>query len=462
MAARAALDPRACLARVTACLAWAGLAACGDAEVLNPVPLTLMDGGGATCPELSDTNPWQDRLGNNTLANRGALLGCAHVGTLTRAGVSYDTSYPLIVGEAKNGAELFVLQYVSEGRPGQARAVTALAYLPTGDATDIATVAAGHGMFGLGSACGPSHIPSMIEPLALPLVGRGHAVLAPDYAGIGVDNGRTSFLIGASEAAATLDGVRALRQLTDHRFDIHRLGKDFFAAGWSQGGHAALFTHQLFDPASGLRFLGSIAFAPGLGSARAFAENFHDAGRPVGIRETLAAAFPYSYMLYAGGPEAGTWLTPEAANVLPEILDDDCLPSLLASVPAKLPTVGHIYQPSFIGAAAGCNFKVGCPAFEPWASALIGNEPGAFTSAAPSLILQGLADFYASPDTVACTVARLQKHGTPVEACAYAGIDHVGIVTIAAPDMLRWIEARRAGENPQICAESLAVACVSQ
>lgn len=413
-------------------------------------------------PELAGSEPWQDQLGARTLADRGALLRVVHAATVSQAELSRSPFSIPSLGPPTNGYELFVLQYVSEGRPGVATAVSALAYLPTGGARGVPLVAIEHGGSGVGPTCGPSHVPLLTDPLAIPLVARGYAVLAPDYAGMGVDNGMTSFLVGAAEAAATLDGVRALRRFHDPRFDAAQLGTDFFVAGHSQGGHAALFTHQLFDPSIGVRLLGSVAIAPGLGSAKQWAKNFSDPARPLGGLETAAAASLYAHALYAGRPDPSTWLSAGAQARLPALLHDVCLPQLPVFCWAAFPTLGDLYQPSFLAAAAACNFDGACPGFEPWASALVANEPGRFTSAVPSLILQGLADTVVEAASTGCIVARMTERRTPVQACAYLGADHVSVLEHAVPDMVRWIIARRAGQTPDRCIARLAATCDSR
>lgn len=411
------------------------------------------------CPELLGADPWKDLLGRHSLADRGVILGCTHAATFTQAEVSTSPFFPSSVGPATNGYELFVVQYVAEGRQGVARAMTALLYLPSGGATNLPIVAVEHSTSGIGPSCGASHLPFLSDPLAVPLVGRGYAVVAPDYAGMGVDNGMTSYLVGTEEAAATLDAVRALEKFHDSRFDAAQLGKDFFVAGHSQGGHAALFTHQHFDPSIGVRLLGSIAMAPGLGSAREWATFFQDPSRPIGGMETFAAMSLYSRMLHAGTPEPSTWLSPLAQTILPTLFHDQCLPSLVYSMPANFPMLGDLYQAPFLAGAAGCTFNTACPEFEPWASELIASEPGRFASAVPSLVLQGLSDVIVPPSTVACIVDRMTARGTPVQACGYPGADHLSIVTNAVPDMIRWIDARRAGGTPDVCPAPLGVAC---
>ncbi len=448
------------LARLGAWLSCLGLGSSGCVCVDAPTPQqALSDASTAPYPEVSVADPWKDQHGPHTLEDRGLLLGCSHATTFTKTDISHNPLFQPALGPATNGYELFVMQYVSEARPGVARAVTALLYLPSGGPTNVPIVAVDHSTSGLGPSCGPSHAPSVTDALAVALVGRGYAVIAPDYAGMGVDNGMTSYLVGAAEAAATLDAIRALRTFHDPRFDAAQLGTDFFVAGYSQGGHAALFTHQLFDPSIGVRLLGSIALAPGLSSAREWSVFFKGHSRPVGGIETFALMSLYARMLYTGSPEPGAWLSPSAQALLPTLFHDQCLSSLVYSVPANYPTLGDLYQPSFLAAADGCTFDGKCPNFEPWASGLLADEPGAFTSNVPSLVLQGLSDVIVPPSTVACIVDRMKAHGTPVQACGYVGDDHSSIVGSAVPAMIRWIDARRTGGTPDVCSAPLDVAC---
>lgn len=412
-------------------------------------------------PELATADPWRDRLGARTIADRGALLGAVHAASFTKADATRSAFFAPELGPATNGYHLFVMQYVSEGRPGVARAATALLYLPSGAVTKAPIVAVEHGGSGAGPTCGPTHVTFLTDPLAVPLVARGYAVIAPDYPGMGVDNGMTSFLVGAAEAASTLDGVRALRQFHDPRFDAAQLGTELFVAGHSQGGHAALFTHQLFDPSIGVRLLGSIAIAPGLGSAREWATRFTGPARPMGGLEALALVSLHSHMLWAGGPPPEAWLLPNAAAKLPGLFHDFCQPQLPAAVAASFPTLGDVYQPSFLAAAAGCKFEGGCPGFEPWATAFIAERPGKFTSEVPSFVLQGLADTVVSPASTACIVDRMKARGTPVQACGYAGADHFNVLSSAVPDTVRWIEARRKGATPAACAAPLDAKCAA-
>ncbi len=56
-------------------------------------------------------------------------------------------------------------------------------------------------------------------------------------------------------------------------------------------------------------------------------------------------------------------------RLLPAILHDECVPNLLITVPAAFSTVGDLYTPGFLAAAAACSIGGPCPDFEPWAAA---------------------------------------------------------------------------------------------
>jgi len=94
------------------------------------------------------------------------------------------------------------------------------------------------------------------DAVARRLLRAGVAVARPDYEGLGVP-GPHPYLMGESLATATVDLVRAAR-----RFD-HRIGRDWVAAGHSEGAVAALFTGRAgLRLPSYVRLRGVVAFTP--------------------------------------------------------------------------------------------------------------------------------------------------------------------------------------------------------
>jgi pimeloyl-ACP methyl ester carboxylesterase len=316
-----------------------------------------------------------------------------------------------------------------------------------------------HPTSGLGPSCGPTHNTTVTDNVAVPLVGRGYAVVATDYAGMGVDNGMTSYLIGDIEAAGALDAVRALLVFREARFDASQLGTDFFVLGHSQGGHAALFAHADFDSSLGVNLLGSVSFAPGLGDARLFRDEFDSASSPDSTLATFTSMALYTQMTATGGPDASAWLTPSAAMQLPGWFRDQCDPELLTTIEDRFAQQGDLYQPAFMLAAAGCPFTAPCASFEPWSSELIAQQPGAFASTAPALLMQGGSDAVVLPESTACIAQRLAAGGTPVQACEYAADTHTTIVGSSMPDAFRWMAARRLGTTPDVCPAALTATC---
>src|SRR6266508_3017047 len=89
------------------------------------------------------------------------------------------------------------------------------------------------------------------------IVMAGSVVIATDYS-FAEKNGPHPYLIGEGEARATLDSVRAVRQMPELTLD-----KRMVVWGYSQGGHAALWT-GIVGPryAPDLEILGVAAIAP--------------------------------------------------------------------------------------------------------------------------------------------------------------------------------------------------------
>ena len=116
-----------------------------------------------------------------------------------------------------------------------------------------------HATTGLLQKCMPSLLsaPTKGVPERDRVVMAGWVVVATDYS-FAEKGGPHPYLIGEGEALATLDSVRAARQMSELTLD-----KRMVVWGYSQGGHAALWT-GIVGPryAPDLEILGVVAIAP--------------------------------------------------------------------------------------------------------------------------------------------------------------------------------------------------------
>lgn len=131
----------------------------------------------------------------------------------------------------------------ADGSPAVASAVVALPTTGTADAENSTVLAWQHGTTGVSQLCAPSMATNALTELAIPgiaqAISRDWVVVATDYPGQGTD-GRYPYLIGEGEGRATLDAVRAARQLEG----VSDAG-DTMLWGHSQGGHATLFADNI-------------------------------------------------------------------------------------------------------------------------------------------------------------------------------------------------------------------------
>src|SRR5207302_7811780 len=120
-----------------------------------------------------------------------------------------------------------------------------------------------HATTGLLQKCMPSlwSAPTAVIPWRDRIVMVGWVVVATDYS-FAEKGGPHPYLIGEGEARAALDSVRAARQMSELTLD-----KRMVVSGYSQGGHAALWT-GIVGPryAPDLEILGVAAIAPAANS----------------------------------------------------------------------------------------------------------------------------------------------------------------------------------------------------
>lgn len=157
-------------------------------------------------------------------------------------------------------AAAFAVVYQGVGYDGAGRAVSGSVFLPAGEAPDGGWPVVGyaHGTTGLSDRCGPSR--AGLARLEREHVSRwlaaGYAVAATDYEGLATP-GPHPYFNGEAVADDVVDAVRAARGLD------RRVGPAWLAVGFSQGGHAALFTGMVAGRyAPELDFRGTAALAP--------------------------------------------------------------------------------------------------------------------------------------------------------------------------------------------------------
>jgi dienelactone hydrolase/Ca2+-binding EF-hand superfamily protein len=169
--------------------------------------------------------------------------------------------------------------YQGVGHDGRGRLVTGSVFIPDGTppADGWPVVSYAHGTTGLSDRTAPSRTGLLrLERAHIAAwLASGYAVTATDYEGLATP-GPHPYLNGEAVADDVIDIVRAARRLD------HPLDRRWLVAGFSQGGHAALFTALIAtDYAPELDFLGTVALAPPVHLVRVIATRTSDASATV-------------------------------------------------------------------------------------------------------------------------------------------------------------------------------------
>jgi predicted esterase/Ca2+-binding EF-hand superfamily protein len=178
-------------------------------------------------------------------------------------------------------ADAIAVVYRGVGYDGAGRAVSGTVFLPTG-APPLGgwrVVSYAHGTSGLADHCAPSAVGlSRLERAHVARwLAAGYVVAATDYEGLATP-GPHPYFNGEAVADDVIDIVRAARALDD------RVGRTWLVAGFSQGGHAALFVGLMASRyAPELDFLGTVALAPPVHLPQLVAELTGAGDRPVSL-----------------------------------------------------------------------------------------------------------------------------------------------------------------------------------
>lgn len=392
--------------------------------------------------------------------DKGRLLACSRGREFTRDALAAQGSVAFDGITPVGGAVEYLIQYISEGPRGTPRRISAALTIPTEVAGPVPLVSFAHGTTGMGTGCGITYtlFQPYVDYVQFPLAAAGYATVSTDYENLGVPDGAHPYSVGQGEADNVLDAIRAARAFHDATGGS-LLTDEVFVVGHSQGGHASLFAHQLYDVA-GTRLLGSVSFAPAFGVNYGTTQLISSPSTPTDDFTGFLMMILYGHASYWEIPLTD-WLTPDAAAEIPMMAATQCLYPFSQNIRSRWSSNAGIFTSSFMQAASTCAFDGSpCPQFQPWADKLNASLPGRFHSDVPALMLQGSADDVVAPVTVACIQAELRAHNTHVDTCYYQGLDHTSVAGTPLVDAVSWMNDRRAGRPITLpCEHDFTMAC---
>ncbi|MEV0594678.1 alpha/beta hydrolase family protein [Nonomuraea cavernae] len=346
------------------------------------------------------------------------------------------TARPLKGGAAlPSAARTWSVTYLSEGATGRRVVVSGTVSVPktAPPRGGWPVISWAHGTTGTADVCapskddenGPAHAyVSAMRPTLDAWVARGFAVVQTDYEGLGTP-GEHPYMNSRSAANTVIDIVRAARGVD------HRVGRDWFTVGHSQGGHAALFTAAANDTGKGTRLRGAVSIAPGGWGLSQTVPYFRD-NLPAPVD---ALAFLPTILIGASAAEPA--VKPE------EILTDEMRPLLAAARTACVAQVREVAAVTPVDQV----IRTGAD-LAPLTAYLRAQEPVGLRVAVPTLVAQGTHDGLVPKQTTDLIVADLCGRAPKITYRVYDGADHRGAVPRSFDDALAFTRTILAGQTP--------------
>ncbi|MGH8094388.1 MAG: lipase family protein [Chthoniobacterales bacterium] len=330
----------------------------------------------------------------------------------------------MILPAGTRGWRILYTTTVDDSTPAMAAAIVVA---PTNPPAGLRPVIAwDHGTTGLLQKCMPSLVsaPTTGIPGRDRIVMAGWVVVATDYS-FAENGGPHPYLIGEGEARATLDSVRAARQMPELTLD-----KRIVVWGHSQGGHAALWT-GIVGPryAPELEILGVAAIAPATNIRNILAMN-------VAMDKRFGPYIALAYSRFYPDIRFDQELRPEALDAARQIVN------LCDFVPPEDSERIEALAATFEGPALATSSNKALQA------RLEQNTPDGLIKA-HVVIAQGLSDTVVPPSATEAYVKERCSAGQRLEYWTFAGLDHLTIVEPGAPLenlLIRWTMARFANE----------------
>lgn len=285
-----------------------------------------------------------------------------------------------------------------------------------------------HATTGLFQKC----MPSLFSSPTAGIPGRdriakaGRVVVETDYP-FAEKGGPHPYLIGEGEARAALDAIRAARQMRELNLD-----QRVVVWGYSQGGHAALWTGMIGPRyAPELEILGVAAIAPAANVKNILTMN-------VVMDKLFGPYLAAAYSRFYPDIRFEQALRPEALNAAREMIN------LCDSVPPEDAERIETLSTTFDGPALATSSN---NALQVRLEQNTANGP----IKAPVVVAQGLADNAVPPAATNAYVEDRCSAGQQLEYWTFAGLDHFTIVRPGTPleePLIKWTTSRFANEPP--------------
>ena len=336
----------------------------------------------------------------------------------------------VMVPAGMRGWRILYATSVDDNTPATAVATVFAPANPTGDSRPV--IAWEHATTGLLQKCMPSLMSMTTKgiPWCNRIVMAGWVVVATDYS-FAEKAGPHPYLIGEGEARAVLDSVRAARQIPELTLD-----KRMVVWGYSQGGHAALWT-GIVGPryAPDLEILGVAAIAPPANIEKSFAMN-------VEADKRFGPYLASSYSRFYPDITFEQAIRHEALDAARQIVNLCCfLP------PEDQERIGAL-SATFEGPALATSSNKALQA------RLKQNTADGLITA-PVVIAQGVSDVVVPLSATDAYVEERCAGGQRLEYWTFAGRDHFTIFQPGTPlegPLIKWTTARFANEpQPSGC-----------
>lgn len=166
-------------------------------------------------------------------------------------------------GLAKYNVANFKIVYNTPDANGNSSTASGLLSMPIKNCTDFSMVVYNHGtVLERNEVPSRNNFESLIGKV---FASRGYVTLMPDYLGLGDSPGLHPYLHAETQATATIDMMRAVREAITDSLSGYNLNTEVFLTGYSQGGHACMATAKYIKDENLQTEFNVVAAAPASG-----------------------------------------------------------------------------------------------------------------------------------------------------------------------------------------------------